>query len=107
LLVAVSVVETPAQIVGGVLKVNVGNGFTIKTNEFEQPVMALYVIVVVPTKRAVTTPVEGLIVATEGFDDDQGVLLKGLWLAVSVLVVPTHIPDCGVIVGLTLVTVNV
>ena len=86
MLVAVSVVETPAQIVGGVLKVNAGNGLTVKTNEFEQPVMALYVIVVVPTERAVTTPVEGLIVATEGFDDAHGVLLKGLWFAVSVVV---------------------
>jgi hypothetical protein len=93
LLVAVSVVETPAQIVGGVLKVNVGNGFTIKTNEFEQPVMALYVIVVVPTEREVTTPVEGFIVATEGLDDVHGVLLKGLWLAASVVVVPIQIFD--------------
>jgi hypothetical protein len=101
------VVETPAHTVGGVLRVKTGKGFTVTINVLEQPVIALYVIVVVPAAIAVTTPVEGFMVATRGFDDVQGVLLNGFWLAVSVVVVPAQMLDCPEIVGLTLATVIV
>jgi hypothetical protein len=55
-LVADIVAEPPAQIVGDAPIVNTGNGFTFKTKVLLHPVIALKVIVVVPTETEVTKP---------------------------------------------------
>ena len=53
-------------------QVTVGNGLTVKTLDAEtgvgQPVLTVYVILVVPADRAVTKPDDNPTVATVGFE---------------------------------------
>jgi hypothetical protein len=58
----------------------------------------VYVIVDVPDDSPVTEPLL-LIVATEVFDDDHGVVVDGFVVAVKLTTEPTHIDEAPVILG--------
>ncbi len=80
--------------------------FTVNVSLFWQPLEFVYVIVVVPLVNPVTNPVS-LIVATAGFEDDQGEVVDAVAEPINCEVKPIHkdkappIVGCGFIVTIT------
>ena len=93
------------QTANGFVTINFGNSFTENKKSTEQPLLFLYVIVVVPVAILDTSPVS-LTVAIEGFEDIHGELVLAVPEAVNCVVVPIHPFDGPDIVGM-LFTVNV
>jgi hypothetical protein len=84
----------------------IGLIFTVNVTVFRQPLELVYVIIVVPLVNAVTNPVS-LIVATAGFEDDQGEVMDAVAEPINCAVKPIHtdkappIVGCGFIVTVT------
>lgn len=104
---AVEVMSTVAgeQTAKGFVTIKLGNSFTEKGKSTVQPLLFLYVIVVVPAAILDTSPVL-LTVAIAGFDDIHGKLMLAVPEPDNCVVVPIHPFDIPVIVGMSF-TVNV
>ena len=76
----------------------VGNAFTVTVAVLVQPLLLVYVIVVVPAETPVTTPAL-LTVATPVFDDVHGLTAAGVPEPVNVVVAPIQTFNVPVIVG--------
>jgi hypothetical protein len=73
----------------GFVTIKLGNSFTEKKKSTVQPLLFLYVIVVVPGAILDTSPVL-LTVAVEGFDDIHGELVLAVAEPINCEVVPMH-----------------
>jgi hypothetical protein len=92
----VNVLEKPTQTFG--VPVIVGKGFTVIVRVTVQPLLLVYVIILVPAETPVTTP-ELLTVATLGVADTQGFVAFGVAEPVKLVVKPTQTVGLPVIVG--------
>ena len=89
------------------VEVKVGTGFTVTTAVVRQPLLSVYVIVVLPTATPVTKPVE-FTVALAVVEEVHGVEDAAVPEPVNCVVEPTHTDNVPEIVGNGLmVTVNV
>jgi hypothetical protein len=89
----------------GFVIIKLGNSFTEKKKSTVQPLLFLYLIVVVPAAILDTSPVL-LTVAVAGFDDIHGAVVLAVPEPDNCVVVPIHPFDGPNIVG-RLSTVNV
>ena len=98
----VNVVVNPTQTVN--VPVIVGCAFTVTVAVFGQPLLLVYVIVVVPAAIPVTTPVL-FTVATPVLDDIHGLAAAGVPEPVNAVVDPTQTVNVPVIDGCALTVV--
>jgi hypothetical protein len=99
-LLADKVVVAPEQIVGGLLSVKVGIGFTVISNDPIQPFEDVKLIVALPGETAVTIP-EAFTCTIDVFELDQGFPSAGSWLfdIESCCVAFAHICGLPAIIG--------
>ncbi len=97
-----NVIVEPSQTAVG--PVMVGLGFTVTVAVLLQPLLLVYVIVVVPAATPVTTPVL-LTVATPVLEDVHGFAAAGVPDPVKVVVAPTQTVSVPVMVGCALTVI--